>query len=108
MMGFGYVNGFPPNKGPLWPFVGIMAHLVVSDLLIYPFREILDPIKRGYPLYLLFVQPYILCSPNSKEQIKDVKLKDDPKVMAYPKIFGIKEKKFSHIRGLSLSLKVIS
>ena len=39
MMGFGYVNGFPPNKGPLWPFVGIMAHLVVSDLLIYPFSS---------------------------------------------------------------------
>ena len=50
----------------------------------------------------------MLCSPNSKEQKKDVKLKDDPKVMEYPKMFGIKEKMFSHIRGLSQSLKVIS
>ena len=62
MMGFGYVNGFPPNKGPLWPFVGIMAHLVVSDLLIYPFslreltytREILDLITKD-TLYISFV-----------------------------------------------------
>ena len=45
------------------------------------------------PLYLLFVQPYISCSPNSKRQIKIkyVKLKDDPKVMAEPKMFGIKK-----------------
>ena len=64
--------------GPFRPKVGIMAHLVMSDLLIYPFcfkepvtlREILDLIKRGHPLYLLFVQPYILRSPNSKGQIK--------------------------------------
>ena len=39
MMGFEYVNGLPPiYKGPLRPLVGIMAHLVVSDLLIYPFN----------------------------------------------------------------------
>jgi len=31
---------------------------------------------------------------------------DDPKVMAYPKTNGIKEKKFSHVNGLSLNLKV--
>ena len=38
MMGFEYVNGLPPiHKGPLRPSVGIMAHLIVSDLLIYPF-----------------------------------------------------------------------
>ena len=41
-----------------------------------------------------------------KSKIKDVKLKGDPKVMAYLKIFGMKEKKFSHIRGLSQSPKV--
>ena len=71
-------------------------------------REILDPIKRGYPLYLLFAQLYILCSPNSKGQIKDVKyfLNDDPKVIACPKILGWKEKKFLHLRGLSQSPKV--
>ena len=59
-------------------------------------------------MYLLFVQLYILCSPNSKGQIKikDVKLKDDPKVMAHPKMFGMKEKKFSYIRGLSQNPKV--
>jgi len=46
---------------------------------------------RGYPLYLLFVQPYILCSPNSKGQIKDEKKKefeDYLKVMAYLKMLG--------------------
>ena len=38
MMGFEYVNGLLPiHKGPLRPLVGIMAHLVVSDLLICPF-----------------------------------------------------------------------
>ena len=37
-MGFGYVNDLPPiYKGPLKPSVGIMVHLVMSDLLIYPF-----------------------------------------------------------------------
>ena len=55
-------------------------------------REILDPIKRGYPLYLLFGQPYILCSPNYKGQIKGVKLKDDLEVTAYPKKFWDKRK----------------
>ena len=34
------------------------------------------------------------------------KLKDDPKVMAHPNMFGMKEKKFSHIRGLSLNPEV--
>ena len=34
------------------------------------------------------------------------KWKDDPKVIAYPKITGIKENKFSHIRGLSPNPKV--
>ena len=38
MMGFEYVNSLPPiHKGPLRPLIGIMAHLVVSNLLIYPF-----------------------------------------------------------------------
>ena len=38
MMGFEYVNNFAPiHKGPLRPLIGIMAHLVVSNLLIYPF-----------------------------------------------------------------------
>ena len=40
MMGFKYVNGLPPiHKGPFRPLVGIMAHLVVSDLLICPFSS---------------------------------------------------------------------
>ena len=40
MMGFEYINGLPPiHKGPLKPLVQIMAHLVVSDLLIYPFSS---------------------------------------------------------------------
>lgn len=34
------------------------------------------------------------------------KEKDDPKVMAYPKKIGIKEMKFSHVRGFSLNPKV--
>ena len=38
MMGFKCINGLPPiHKGPLRALVGIMAYLVVSDLLIYPF-----------------------------------------------------------------------
>ena len=38
MMGFEYVNGLLPiHKGTLGPLVGIIPHLVVSDLLIYPF-----------------------------------------------------------------------
>ena len=38
MMGFECVNSLPLiHKGPLRPSVGIMGHLVVSDLLIYPF-----------------------------------------------------------------------
>ena len=37
-MGFEYVNDLPPiHKSPLRPAVGILALLVVSDLLIYPF-----------------------------------------------------------------------
>jgi len=40
MMGFEYVNGLPLiRKGPLRPSVGIMTHLVVSGLLIYPFSS---------------------------------------------------------------------
>ena len=39
IMGFEYINGLSPiHYGPFRPKVGIMAHLVVSDLLIYPFR----------------------------------------------------------------------
>ena len=34
------------------------------------------------------------------------KWKDDPKVMAYPKTIGIKEKKFSYVRGLFLNPRV--
>ena len=61
-MGFEYVNGLPPiHKGPLRPSVGIMADLVMSDLLIYPFssreptpfREILDPINKRVPFISL-------------------------------------------------------
>ena len=45
MMGFEYVKGLPLiHKGPLRPSVGIMAHLVVSDLLIYPFS-----LRETYP-----------------------------------------------------------
>ena len=45
MMGFEYVNGLPPiHEGPLRPLVGIMAHLVVSDVLIYPFS-----LRKAYP-----------------------------------------------------------
>jgi len=35
IMGFEYVNGLPPiHYGPFRLMVGIMAHLIVSDLLI--------------------------------------------------------------------------
>jgi len=40
MMGFEYVNCLPPiHNVPFRPKVGIMAHLVVSDPLIYPFSS---------------------------------------------------------------------
>ena len=56
----------------------------MNDLLIYPFSlreptytiEILDPIIKDTLLYLLFVQPYTMCSPNSKGQIKDVNMEE--------------------------------
>ena len=39
MMGFEYINGLPPiHKGPLRPSIGIMAYLVMSVLLICPFK----------------------------------------------------------------------
>ena len=38
MMGFEYIDSLPLiHKGPLKPSIGIMVHLVVSDLLIYFF-----------------------------------------------------------------------
>ena len=38
MMGFEYNNDLPPiHYSPFRPKVGIMAQLIVSDLLIYPF-----------------------------------------------------------------------
>ena len=43
IMGSEYINGLPPiHYGPFRPKVGIMTHLVVSDLLIYPlnFKEL--------------------------------------------------------------------
>ena len=40
MMGFEYIKGLPPiNNGPFRPKVEIMAHVIVSDLLIYPFSS---------------------------------------------------------------------
>ena len=42
-MGSEYINSLPPiHYGPFRPKVGIMTHLVVSDLLIYPlnFKEL--------------------------------------------------------------------
>ena len=62
MMGFEYVNSLPPiHKGPFKPSVGIMAHLVVSDLLIYPLalgslpalKEIIYPINKWVPFISL-------------------------------------------------------
>ena len=49
-----------------------------------------------------------MLSTNSKEQIKDVKMEGMALKLWYTlRCFGIKEKKFSHIRGLSLNQKVI-
>ena len=40
MMGFEYANGLPLiHNGPFRLKVGIIAHLIVSDLLIYPFNS---------------------------------------------------------------------
>ena len=82
--GLEYIKSFATNPlwGPLRPSVGIIAHLVVSDLLIYSFslrelthtREILDPIMKGTFYISFVVQPYIACSPNSKGQIKGIKI----------------------------------
>ena len=54
----------------------------MNDLFIYPFslkepthtREILDLTMKGTLIYLLFVKLYIMCSPNSKGQIKGIKM----------------------------------
>ena len=44
-IGYEYDNDLPPiHKGPLRPSDGIMAHLVVRDLLIYPFS-----LRKAYP-----------------------------------------------------------
>ena len=62
MMGFEYVNGLPLiHKGPFRPSVGIMAHLVVSDLLIHPLtlgslpklKEVLNLINKRVPFISL-------------------------------------------------------
>ena len=38
IMGIEYINGLPPiHYGPFRPKVGIMVHLVMTGLLIYPF-----------------------------------------------------------------------
>ena len=38
MIGFEYINDLPPiHNGPFRPKIGIMTHLVMSNLLIYPF-----------------------------------------------------------------------
>ena len=38
IMGFEYINSLPPiHYGSFRPKVGIMAQIVMSDLLIYPF-----------------------------------------------------------------------
>ena len=38
IMGFECINDLPPiHYGPFRPKVGIMAHLVVNDVLIYPY-----------------------------------------------------------------------
>ena len=48
-----------------------------------------------------------MCSPNSKGQIKDIKNEGMALKLWYIlRYYGIKEKKFSHIRGLSLNPKV--
>ena len=47
-----------------------------------------------------------MCSPNSKGQIKDVKMEGMALKLCYTlRYYEIKEKKFSHIRGLSLNPK---
>ena len=106
-----------PLWGPLRPSVGIIAHLVVSDLLIYPFslrepthtREILDPITKDTFIYILFIQPYTMCLPNSKGQIKDIKNgRDDPKVTIYPKILWDKRKEVLIYKRLVPKSKDIS
>ena len=104
-----------PLWGPLRPSIGIIAHQVASDLLIYPFslrefthtREILDPITKD-TLYISCLFNHISCDHLTlKEQIKDVKMEGMTLKLWYTiRCFGIKENKFSHIRGLSLNLKV--
>ena len=89
----------------------------MNDLLIYPFSlreptytiEILDPIIKDTLLYLLFVQPYTMCSPNSKGQIKDIKNgRDGPKVMVYPKMLWDKRKEVVTYKRLVPKSKGIS
>ena len=48
-----------------------------------------------------------MCLPNFKEQIKDIKMEGMAlKLWHTLRCYGIKEKKFSYIRGLSLNPKV--
>ena len=101
-----------PLWGPLRPPVGIIAHLVVSDLLIYPFslresthtREILVLITKGTFISCLF--NHIPCVHLILKD-KDIKMERMALKLWYTlRCFGIKEKKSSHIRGLYLNPKV--
>ena len=73
----------------------------------YPHQR--DPKPYHNPLYHLFVQPYTMCSHNSKGQIENIKMEGMALKLWYIlRCCGTKEKKFSHIRGLSLKSKGIS
>ena len=83
MMGFEYFNGLPPiHSGPFrlmlesWPTqLWVTYWSIILALGAYPHLERSQILSiRGYLLHLLFVQPYILYSPNSKGQIKYVKI----------------------------------
>ena len=70
MSGFEYVNGLLPiYYNPFRPKVGIIAHLVVSDLWSVPLalrslptlRDILDPINKRVPFYISCLFNHISC-----------------------------------------------
>jgi len=83
----------------------LSIHLALRSLPTL--RKILDPIKKRLPfISLVCLAIYLVITKFYRTNKRCKKCKDDPKVMAYPKTNGTKEKKFSHIKGLSLILRV--
>ena len=101
----GSIQALGWNHSP--PSCEWLTYLSFQPQGAYPHKRDPRPYHKVYLLYILFVQAYIKCLPNSKEQIKDVKMEGMTLKLWYTlRCFGIKENKFSHIGDLSLNPKV--